>query len=264
MLPKALIAHQSTAFDRLVNGEMCEARDGFAKLDDVDEATFVRFGQWMYTRSYEVRNHSNLERKIDIIGLHPWDYGLSPMMKRRKQKEMILDGTWDSRITHEDMVQAEEATRVHEFNPEQSKRQAVWSKFTRRSNYTLAMPPRANSTIKYSDLAEIFLAHAELYCFADKYGVENLSKLCLQNLRVSLIDCECHDTQMGGLLELLAFVAENTPPISGHEENLRSVLLDYFVIIYELVAENEIFQELLERNSTITKEFMLAMRQRLD
>jgi len=265
MLPKALVAHQSTTLNCLVNGEMSEARDGFAKLDDVDEATFARFGQWLYTGKYEVHDLGQLEDVPHITELHAWDYGLSMKEKKKKERKMKLDGTWDSRVKQEDMEQANELTNPFDFSSEWSKRQAAWSTFTRNSKYAPAMPPRANNTANYLDLTEVLLDHAKLYCFADKYGIESLAKMCLDELRICLIDCECHDTQMEGVVELLAFTAGNAPPLSNNGgENLRSVVLDYFVVIYELVAENETFQELLERNGRIAKEFISVLRRRLD
>lgn len=39
----ALIADCSAPLDRMINGHLSEAQQGYALLDDVDEDTFVRF-----------------------------------------------------------------------------------------------------------------------------------------------------------------------------------------------------------------------------
>ncbi len=50
----AALAHHSPVLRQLVSGPMTEARDGCATLDDIDEATFVRFCQYAYTGQYYV------------------------------------------------------------------------------------------------------------------------------------------------------------------------------------------------------------------
>lgn len=145
------------------------------------------------------------------------------------------------------------------------KKQEAWRLFTRQSKYRPAMPPRINNTASYPDLTEEFLSHAKLYCFADKYGVIPLADLCLENLRISLIDCECQNNQVQGIIELLAFTAGNTPPLSDqNNESLRLVVLDFAIIVFELLLENETFQQLLEEGGNIVKEMLLLLKCRLD
>lgn len=49
-----LVAHHSKPLSKLVNGQMIEAKEGCACLEDVDEDTFTRFGQYAYTLDYPV------------------------------------------------------------------------------------------------------------------------------------------------------------------------------------------------------------------
>ena len=48
----ALVAHHSETLGVLVNGNMSEAKEGCALLEDVDVGTFVRFSQYAYTGDY--------------------------------------------------------------------------------------------------------------------------------------------------------------------------------------------------------------------
>lgn len=48
----ALAASQSTALDKLINGNFKEAGDGKAVLEAVDEQKFVRFCEFAYTADY--------------------------------------------------------------------------------------------------------------------------------------------------------------------------------------------------------------------
>ena len=57
----ALIAQVSKPLDRMINGHMSEAQEGFAEIKDVDEGTFVRFIQWAFSGDYEA---ADLNRRI--------------------------------------------------------------------------------------------------------------------------------------------------------------------------------------------------------
>ncbi|KAK1749604.1 hypothetical protein QBC47DRAFT_271518, partial [Echria macrotheca] len=51
-LPSALVAAQSPAFDRLINGECKEAEDYKAELDNIEEETLIYFVRFAYTGKY--------------------------------------------------------------------------------------------------------------------------------------------------------------------------------------------------------------------
>src|ERR1700733_507674 len=49
-----LVAQHSSTLGALVSGPMAEAKENCAILEDVDEGTFVRFAEYMYTNDYSV------------------------------------------------------------------------------------------------------------------------------------------------------------------------------------------------------------------
>jgi hypothetical protein len=49
-----LVVQHSSALAALVSGRMAEAKESCAFLEDVDEGTFVRFVEYMYTNDYPV------------------------------------------------------------------------------------------------------------------------------------------------------------------------------------------------------------------
>ena len=61
-----------------MNGYMSEATQGFARLEDVDIGTFVRFVRWMYSGDYTAAEHSTdveLEEDDEQAAKspgHPW------------------------------------------------------------------------------------------------------------------------------------------------------------------------------------------------
>ena len=47
-----LIALHSKPLNRMINGHMSEAQQGYAELQDVDKGTFIRFMEWAYSGIY--------------------------------------------------------------------------------------------------------------------------------------------------------------------------------------------------------------------
>lgn len=57
----ALVAAHSEPLNRMINGHLSEARQGFAVLDDVDEGTFLRFVRWTYSNDYPAQEHRSVD-----------------------------------------------------------------------------------------------------------------------------------------------------------------------------------------------------------
>ena len=56
---RALVASVSKPLERLMSGGMCEAQNGMAVLKEVDEPTFTRFCQWVYSGYYSAGVHED-------------------------------------------------------------------------------------------------------------------------------------------------------------------------------------------------------------
>jgi hypothetical protein len=48
-----LVSHHSRPLDCMINGQMAEAQQGFAVLEDVNEGTFKKFVEWAYKGYYK-------------------------------------------------------------------------------------------------------------------------------------------------------------------------------------------------------------------
>lgn len=272
ILHAALVSQHSPTLDRLMNGEMLEAKQGTADFGDIDEVTFVRFSEWLYTGQYSIVSPRGQGSENGVEDHHhtksiPWNYGLNAKARRKKEKQMKWDGTWKGRVT-EDMI---EEVPQYEWAPNTAfstkghKKQEVWKTFTRQSAYNPSAPPRSNTTGCYPDRTDDFLGHAKLYCFADKYGILPLQELCLNSLKMCLIECECQESQVLGIVDLIAYTINNTPATSVEEaETLRSVVLDFAVIVFETLTQNKAFKELLAMDNGLAAELLLLLGRRLD
>jgi len=63
----ALVADHSAPLAVLINGPMCEAKDGIATLDDIDEQTFVRFCEYAYMGDYTSAQNEIVPLTPDVV-----------------------------------------------------------------------------------------------------------------------------------------------------------------------------------------------------
>lgn len=60
------------------------------------------------------------------------------------------------------------------------------------------------------DYTEVFLCHARLYVFAEKYDIEPLRKLSKQKIHQTLIGFHLYTERVGDIVVLLRYVYANT------------------------------------------------------
>lgn len=74
-----LVARQSPTLNALVSGSMGEVETGTARWEDVDEGTFARWAQFMYTGDYTspscstVTEPSTIPNKTSIPREYEWE-----------------------------------------------------------------------------------------------------------------------------------------------------------------------------------------------
>jgi hypothetical protein len=80
-----------------------------------------------------------------------------------------------------------------------------------------ARPARAN-TVPSEDYSEVFLSHAHLYIFAEKYDIQPLKRLALKLLHQTLAIFTPWPECVGDIVTLIRFIYKNTArPQSGEE-----------------------------------------------
>ncbi len=269
MVHSALIAHHSKPLDVLVNGDMSEAKEGCALLDDVDEHTFVRFSQYAYTGDYAPRDPDILlsssaiattTTTLNMLALHqpvfrpPWSLNEEP------PEPTFNEFTWSRK------QKKNKEPRVFEFvEASQSKRSILWEDFKGKA-YPISGPifqPRKNHE-PCEDYIEVFLGHARLYVFADKYDVERLRVLTLHKLHRTLAEFTLHGERVGDIVELMRYSYSNTADRSGPIDDLRSLVIHYAACIAEDLTQSKDFRSLLEEASPLAGDLFEQMLRRLD
>ena len=293
---RALVVHHSEPLGALVSGPLREAKEGCAWLEDVDEHTFSQVGQYFYTGDYkatdpaiildssnvpaensnpagelanETRFKDNVhgmdegfglaveEEPVGEPGLAPleppvyntlpgwnFDANLSKGYKKKKGSPMFSDGP---------------PAAV------KSKKSLLWEDFKSLS-YPRSGPefkPRKNHEA-CEDYTEVFLGHARLYVFADKYSIDHLRSLCLQKLHQTLVKFTLYEERVGDIVELLRYGYSNTADHTNSHDALRLLIIRYAACVVEKLLRNEDFRSLLEDPGQLAKDLVEEMLKRLD
>ena len=142
------------------------------------------------------------------------------------------------------------AAKAAEFEPPASKRTLLWQKFSQQ-RYDAQIPyfePRKNAE-SCEDYTEVFLSHARLYVFAEKYDVHELRYVALQKLQRTLAGFSLYKQRTGDISTLARYVYENTAERKAKADELRSLVVHYVACNIETLAKDELFRSLLKEGS---------------
>ena len=224
----------------MINGHLSEAQQGFALLDDVDEDTFVRFIRWTYTKDYSAPEYTWDESgegpggsKIEAAqkeappsdDLSQW--GLVPKLKKKKKVKSKTHGSLkESFISEYDYSSPDEKDR-----------------------------PRSNLRPQ-EDYTEVFLSHARLYVFAEKYDIQALKKLCHHKLQYTLVIYTLYPERVGDITTLLKYVYANTAETMDGTEDIRSMLAHYVGTEMDTLIKYGEIKDLMLENGEILGDFL--------
>ncbi|KAL6719502.1 hypothetical protein ACLMJK_003742 [Lecanora helva] len=244
----ALVAGCSEPFDRMINGHLSEANQGFAILDDVDESTFLRFIRWTYNKDYPANEHSaalgaeeSKPPEANTVDDEFADWGSWGVNKKEKKKKK--KHTTEPAV--EGYLRESFISRQHDVE---------------LSPYTIP-PARANKGPD-EDYTEVFLGHARMYVFAEKYDIQPLKKLALQKLQHQLAIHTLYIERAGEILSLVNYVYGNTGETSGNSDDIRTMLAHYIgVEMANLMQDGEI-RHIMQENGELLSDFlkMFALR----
>jgi len=275
IIHSGLIANHSKPLSRLVNGEMSEAKEECARLEDVDEGTFGRYIRYAYTGDY-------LPAEPDIL-LDP--SLLSTTQPSSKKASRSSTGQSQSNLNMGRLTSGDEVEREYDVRREvydewgldtripkskkgkmpESKKGKLWREFKERSYYTpipLSQPQKSQKSCE--DYTEVFLCHARLYIFAEKYDIAHLCQLSLQKLHRTLTEFTLYDDCRRSIIEPMRYTYLNTPDLSESIDPLRSLVIHYAAYVVEKLAKSDDFQALLEELGQVGRDLVLKILERID
>jgi hypothetical protein len=99
------------------------------------------------------------------------------------------------------------------------------------------------NTDPVDNYADVFLSHAEVYCFAYSTDWVSLCALSLHRLIRLLVSFTLYEERTGDIVKLLKFVFEESERL----QEMQHVLVDYAAWNMEILMRDVDFQELLDR-----------------
>lgn len=222
---------------------------------------------------------------VASIDLVPWDYGLSKKEKMKKEKQMKREGMWDNRITQEMIDRGiagvsaspvptspelelepmpDRALSPSPLSPGPStpkrtimNRDNLWRNFcSEQSNIERQQSTVATNNEQREDFTNIFLCHARLYKFSERYDISNLMSLTLQKLRSTLANYTFHQTRAVDVVELIRYAYTHTMNYDNGRDKLRGLVLDYTVCYVHQLEQDESFRKLLQEGGHLPSDLL--------
>ena len=271
-----IVSAHSKPLDRMINGHMSEAQKGFAVLEDVDFETFNRFIQWSYVgyyspASYQMDQEANSAHKSDE------DEGRLTQLVTASEEDLPASAynivpeepSWQSPSSSSRKITKYKKGAHASYNvvPKRSSKDSLKTLFfdrqpTIRSNSIPIPPIRANRDGR-ENYTEVFLSHARLFIFADKYDIQSLKTLAFENLHGTLSIFTLHRNRTNDIIELLRCVYESVHTTPGAED-LRALMTDYLGYEMDTLMDDENFKDLMnEDGGTLLGDYMKMVAKRI-
>lgn len=247
ILHAAAISRLSDPLNAMMNGNLFESVEKRVELDDIDEEIWKRFCQFAYCGDYTPVGPGVFELpEQDTLLFNPESYesdlGVTLGKSWKKQSRIGFGEKWDN----------------------SSKRIELWKAFRSiefPSSKAQDLPPKNEN--HQESWQPVFLCHARLYVFADKWCIESLRIRCLHKLKGTLERFNVFPRGCDDICDLINYSYQNTQS-SRIPDPLRSLLVDYTACIVEYLSAYEVFRSLLQTQSTFSRDLVLKMLARLD
>lgn len=276
-----LVSHHSKPLDRLMNGHMAEAQQGYAVFEDVDAKTFALFIQWAYSGFYSAPDFDTVTTRLSCE--EPSTDGDAaidwlPAAYEDKPAEEVMPVEEDSYLHGYSFGGSHNSKRASKmkgklsYNNEPTTKNSSKDvlkdsfknrKITARQESIVIPPPRPNQAPS-EDYTNIFLSHAQLHVFADKYQIDSLKLLALEELQITLAKFTLYSERTGDIVELLRYIYANSGESVPVVEDLRTLTTHYVGYEMDMLMRDENFKALMiEDGGPLLRDFMGMVRKRI-
>lgn len=288
------MSHHSIPLDRMINGEMAEAQRGYAVLNDVDQGTFERFIEWAYKGCYKAAEFQleasstppiaevceTIEKVPEAPAEAPLYWALQPdppVDEPMDVPEPPADPFTGWGVPAEAPVADPPDQGWGAFTPEKKvkkgkpraktkpemKEAFISRKHSVRRDMISPPPTRANRNAN-ENYTEIFLCHARLYVFAEKYDIQPLKLLALEELHDTLAVFTLYHKRSDDIIALLRYVYANTGESARGGDGMRKLLRDYVGFEMDVLMKNAQFESLMiEDGGPLVADFMKMVIKRI-
>lgn len=208
-------------------------------MGNVDEQTFIRFGQHVYTGNYEgeaplkpepmlKKGQTRKEEEAAATKNDDWDFAFTS--KKDKKKKGLFGPQFVERFT--------------------TKREEAWYRFENERLYNCGIAGihfSGKNTDCRVEYGQVFLSHARLHMLAEYYGIEQLAQLTLHKLHRILCNFELHIERVCDVVDLLRFCFEE-----DERAKLRELVAMYAVCQFEKLWANTDFRRLFTEHTKLS------------
>lgn len=108
------------------------------------------------------------------------------------------------------------------------------------------------------DYTPVFLGHARLYVFAEKWDIKPLKALVLYKLHATLREYKPYEARYGDVVELIRYTYERTP-CRKRIDGLRELVTRYVAQEQIQIARSEPCLELVEDGGSFARDLLSLM-----
>jgi hypothetical protein len=273
----AIIAKQSKALDVLINGSMKEASDGKAIFKDIQEDTFIRFCQFAYTGDYTTPDFTHIP-SIELPYITNRDEPVvEPELVVEEEpaveEELVVEEELELELVPVDGFGGWGSTPKKVKKPKkpsksillrQSLDNLIYDTETSRTIFTARCEVRQNSN-PTEDYTTVFLGHAQLYAFAENWGIDVLKTLALFKLHKTLVSFTLYAVRRPDVVELLRYTFSNdhTPDRVGALDDLRSLVMLYTACEVESLVHCPEFLSLVGEGGQLAQNLVQMLMKRI-
>ena len=135
--------------------------------------------------------------------------------------------------------------------------------YTMRNTSNDHPQPRPNKASS-EEYTEVFLCHARLYVFADKYDIQGLKVLAMEDLHAVLAVYTLHKECTGDITSLLQYIYAETPETKEGVDDLRTLMIQYIEIeIGTLIKDEGLSDLMIQDGGCMLADFLKVMRKKL-
>ena len=242
----------------MIQSDMVEKRQGFAELEDVDQATFVRFLQWLYQSYYHAALPTTTptlanptpkpsDQSLDHTIVAPLSFSAPSGLGFSTPPGFPGSNNQSTFTTGNSITPEELFSLMHSHHDPNKKRKASLNTsgeaafqfpsqdarhaFAQRKyvvrQMVKSLPQPRQIQGEHEDYTEVFLGHAYLYVFADKYDIQPLKILALEELHATLAKFTLYPQRVKDVITLLRYVYSNAPEQKNATEDMRTLMKEY-------------------------------------
>ena len=283
-----LIGQYSKPLSSMMFGSFKEGQERVATIEEVDQATFHRFLDWLYKGYYYAAEPSHAtevqEAKIStpqifseesrevvdipveeppaepiddaveepqpVIEEAP-DFGWGNFGKKKGKKKGYSGGYHVMPVSHE----------------KSPKEEFIERSYTVRNILKDRPQPRSNKN-SGEDYSEVFLCHARLYRFAEMQNIQSLRVLAMEELHAVLAVFTLYKSRTGDILALLEYIYSETRK-ENTGEDLYTLVMEYVEVEIATLVQDETLGSLLmddgvaQMGEVMLEDFLKVIRKKI-